>query len=534
VVAVRTEPQSFNWFTRHDASTHLVTLLTQARLVRINGTTQDVEPWLAESWTRSADGLRYTIRLRSDARFSDGTSLTAEDVVFSIDAAYDAGSVLSDSMKVGGKRLAATASPDGRVVTIDFPSAFGPGLRLLDNLPVLPMQRLKAARDAGAFASAWGLATPVEEVTGLGPFAIDDYRPGERLVFVRNAHYFGRDAQGAPLPYMDRIVVEIVPDQDAQVLRLGRGEIDTTAAEVRPEDYAPLKRAEDEGRLRLLDLGVALDPDSLWVNLRPRAFDKDPRRSWIQRDELRQAISMAVDRRRFVDLVYLGAAVPVSGPVTTANRKWSIPDLPETPHDLPRARALLAEIGLVDRDGDGLVEDLQGTPARLTLLTQRGHTALERGAAVIRDQVRHAGLTIDVVSLEGNALVQRFLSGAEYDAVYFHLGTTDTDPALNLDFWLSSGGAHVWNPGQSRPSTEWEQRIDDLMLRQAAALDEGERRHLFAEVQKLFAAHLPMVHFAAPRILVAASAGLTNLSPSVSRPQLLWSAETLKWTGPPR
>ena len=72
------------------------------------------------------------------------------------------------------------------------------------------------------------------------------------------------------------------------------------------------------------------------------------------------------------------------------------------------------------------------------------------------------------------------------------------------------------------------------MLRQAAALDEAERRRLFAEVQTLFAAHLPMVHFAAPRILVAVSARLTNLSPSVSRPQLLWSAETLKSSGRPR
>lgn len=531
VVAVRTEPQSFNWFTRHDASTHLVTLLTQAKLVRINPASQEVEPWLAESWTRSADGLRYTIRLRPDARFSDGASLTADDVVFSLAAAYDADSVLSDSMKVGGKQLVAAASAGGRAVTLDFPSPFGPGLRLLDNLPILPGSRLKAALDAGTFSSAWGLATPVKDVTGLGPFAIDEYQPGERLIFVRNPYYFGLDAQGVSLPYLDRIVVEIVPDQDAQVLRLGAGEIDTTTSEVRPEDFAPLKRAEDQGRLRLLDLGVALDPDGFWLNLRPGAFDKDPRRSWIQRDQLRQAISLAVDRRQFVDLVYLGAAVPVAGPITAANKKWSIADPPEAPHDLPRARALLAEIGLVDRDRDGFVEDEQGTRARLTLLTQRGHTSLERGAAVIRDQVKNAGLAMDVVPLEGNALVQRFLSGADYDAIYFHLGTTDTDPALNLDFWLSSGGAHVWSPGQKRPATAWEQRIDELMLKQASALDDSERRRLFAEVQRIFAAHLPMVHFAAPRVFVAASARMANLSPAVSRPQLLWSAETLKSTG---
>jgi peptide/nickel transport system substrate-binding protein len=277
----------------------------------------------------------------------------------------------------------------------------------------------------------------------------------------------------------------------------------------------------------LLDLGVGLNPHAFWINLKPGAFAHDPRAAWIQRDELRQAISLAVDRKAFADTVYLGAATPVYGPVTPANRLWYSDEVPQTPYDPARAKALLAQIGLEDRNGDGIAEDRAGRPARLTLISQKGQTALERGAMVIRDQVKAIGLAVDVVLLEGNAVVNRFLSGKDYDAVYFALIASDTDPAMTPDFWLSAGSSRLWDLGQKTPATPWEAEMDRLMMRQSASLDDGERRRLFVEVQKIFAAHAPMLYFAAPRIYVAASSRVVNLTPAVSPPQLLWSADTI-------
>ena len=118
---------------------------------------------------------------------------------------------------------------------------------------------------------------------------------------------------------------------------------------------------------------------------------------------------------------------------------------------------------------------------------------------MIRDELRKIGLQVDVSPLEGNALVQRFLSGKGYDAAYFRVGTSDTDPALNPDYWFSSGGSHVWNLAQPTPATEWERRIDALMLAQSTSLDEAERKRLFDEVQRIFAEHVPVVHFVAPQ-----------------------------------
>ena len=131
------------------------------------------------------------------------------------------------------------------------------------------------------------------------------------------------------------------------------------------------------------------------------------------------------------------------------------------------------------------------------------------------------------MAVDPGALVQRFLSGTGYDAVYFNLTTTDTDPASQLDFWTSDGAAHVWNLGPAHETLAWEREIDGLMSQQTASLDDTERRRLFGRVQQLFDAHAPIVYFAVPRVFVAVSGRLTNLQPAVTRPQLLWSADTI-------
>ena len=117
--------------------------------------------------------------------------------------------------------------------------------------------------------------------------------------------------------------------------------------------------------------------------------------------------------------------------------------------------------------------------------------------------------------------------------MYYRVNTTDTDPAINPDFWLSSGSAHFWDMGQKTPATDWERRIDELMTRQAASPDMGERKRLFDQVQQIFAEHQPVVYFVAPRVYVATSSRVINVSPALTVPQLLWAPDTIAVTGAP-
>jgi peptide/nickel transport system substrate-binding protein len=527
VSSVRGEPRTFNRFVARDSTIETITFLTQARLLRVNRVTMEVEPMLAESWTKAGDGMTYTVKLRSGVKFSDGVPFTSADVLFSFRAAYDerTDSEIGKIMRVGTKPLVVRAL-DEVTLSIQFPAPFGPGLRILDNLPIYPQHLLEAALDAGTFQDAWGTLTRPSQIAGLGPFVLSDYQPGHRLVLSRNPHYWQTDASGVQLPYLDRVTLEIVPDQDAELLRLQSGQLDCIQSEVRAEDYAELKRAASDGKVRIYDLGPGLDADSLWFNLSAKANMPEWKRAWLQNVEMRRAISAAVDRRQFADTVFLGAAVPVFGPVSPANKMWYDAALEAPTFDPEWAAARLALIGLRDRDGDGVLEDRAGHKARWTLITQKGNTSLERGATVIRDDLRRIGLVVDVVPLEGGALVDRLERG-DYESLYFRFLMTDLDPAMNLDFWLSSGTAHVWNPAQAEPATEWERAVDGLMARQAASADEAERKRLFDQVQAIFAEQVPILYFAAPRVFVATSARLRNATPVPLRPMVLWNAETL-------
>jgi peptide/nickel transport system substrate-binding protein len=531
IASLRSEPATYNRYlpSGSSAAVEVVTLLTQARLVRVNRVSDELEPWLAESWSLAGDGISYTLTLRDGIKFSDGQPLTTEDVLFSFRVAYEPAvkSGLAVALQVNGKPLA-VAAVDARTMTIRMPEPFAPGLRLLENLPVLPKHKLQSALDGGTFAQAWSPSKPLTDLAGLGPFVLAEHVTGQRLVFTRNPNYFRRDATGARLPYLDRLTIAIVPDQNTEALRLEAGEIDLMSnGDIRPQDHAAFRKLAEQGRLRMMEVGVGLDPDFLAFNLRPPTGSR--RAAWLDRREVRQAISCGVDRQAIVNTVYLGAAVPIYGGITPGNKRWHWPAADPCAGDrATRAKQLLASAGLTDRNGDGMLEDPAGGAARFAVLTHGGHLR-ERVVSVLQQHLRQLGLAVDIVPLDPQGLFARWQQG-DYDAIYFGLQASSTDPALNPDFWFSSGAMHFWNPRQKTPATPWEARVDALMREQATSADLPARQKAFAEVQRILGEELPMIYFVAPKVTLATTPRVGGASPSLQIPHLLWAADTLTAT----
>jgi peptide/nickel transport system substrate-binding protein len=503
VASLRAEPRSFNRYIARDFSTTVVTLLVHDTLVRINRVTDRLEPALADRWDLLANGRTYRIHLRNDVRFSDGTPLDADDVVFSFRVIADSStdSVLAETLQVRGRPVVVTRETASTVL-VEFPSPTAAGLRMLDGVPIYPRHRLEGAFKIGAFRTAWNLSSALSDIVGLGPYVLTRYEPGQRLTFEPNRYYWRDATRHTPRPHL---VLEIVPDQDSELLQLETGAIDFTQSELRPSDIAALKRSTGD-RTAVVEAGVGLDGDLFWVNLAPTRV-RAPRSAWLQHRDFRRAIALSVDRRQFADTVYLGAAQPADSIVSPGNRSWHV-DASLPPFDPDAAQRLLDGLGTHD--------------LRFTLVTQKGNTSLERGAAVIRESLARVGVHVDVVALEVGALIETIMRG-DYDAAYFRLLTTDSDPSLNLDFWLSSGSAHVWHPQQRTPATPWEAEIDRLMDRVSTSGDVDERRASFASVQRIIARELPVMCFAFPRIAVGTSLRLAHAQVAAFRPPLLWN-----------
>jgi peptide/nickel transport system substrate-binding protein len=243
-------------------------------------------------------------------------------------------------------------------------------------------------------------------------------------------------------------------------------------------------------------------------------------------------VAHAVDRAAFINTVYLGAGVQADGPVPPGNRAWHAGSLPTYAHDVAQARKLLTSAGLKDVNGDGIYETSAGKPLAIELLTQRGHAVRVRAAEVIASDLEDAGLTVNVVPLDLPALAERLEKGT-YDAVYYAVSTSDTDPSANLDYWLSSGSFHIWHPNQKTPATPWEAEIDRLMQELTGLGDPAARRQRFDRVQQIMVSELPTISFAAPSLVTATSMRLQGLEPAAIHPYLLWRADTMR-LAPPR
>ncbi|MBY0493612.1 MAG: ABC transporter substrate-binding protein [Cyanobacteria bacterium] len=526
-VSLRSEPRSFNRLVDRSVPVDMFTFLTNSKLVRVNRATQELEPGIAEKWTVSPDNRTFTLTLRDGVTWSDGTPFTSADVVFTFQAIYDprVESLLASSMMIGGKPVTVTA-PDPKTVTLTMPAPFAPGLELLDNLHLVAKHKYEAALKAGKFAEAIGVATPPPDLATLGPFVLKSYVPGQRIVFDRNPRYWKTDTAGFQLPYLDQVILEIVPDQNAELVRLQSGQFDMLQQNIRPEDIATLRPLEQQGKVRLIDVGASLDPDAFFFNLRSPYWAKDPRRDWITRKEFRQAISHAIDREAFANTVFLGAGVPVWGPITSGNQKWFSPNIQRYGYSQARAKEILAGLGLINRDADAWLEDASGTEAHFTTIAYRGNSSIERGGAVLRDELKKIGIRMDVVPLEQGVVIQRMIKG-DFESIMFLYTQSNLDPAINSDFWLSSGSAHIWNMNQPKPATDWEKQIDDLMVTVTSAGDQAERKRAFDGIQKIFAENLPVLYFVTPRLYMATSTRVGGLTPATLRPQLLWNAERM-------
>jgi peptide/nickel transport system substrate-binding protein len=533
VVALRSEPKTFNPVTAVDLPSKDVIGRLMADLVHIDRETQKTAPALARSWSVTPDGRHYTLALRRGLLFSDGHPFDADDVVFTFQCHLDEknASPQRDLLMVGGQPIA-VRKIDADHVAFDLAKPYAAAERLFDSIAILPRHLLEKAQREGALPRAWGLGTPPAEMAGLGPYRLKAYVPGDRIVLERNPTYWKVDSAGRRLPYLDEIVFLIVPSEDAQVIRFKAGETDLVVR-VGAENFEELARDPAHSAYRLQDVGPGLEYSFLFFNLNDLDAAKLPlaarHEAWFRQDAFRQAVSAAIDRAGIVRLVYRGRAAALASQVTPGNKLWVNAALPRPARSLARARELLAAAGFAWKDG--VLQDGTGAAVTFTIATSASNAARVRMATVIQDDLAELGIAAQVVPLESRALLDRVVKTHDYDAALMALAPGDVDPNGEINVWASDGPTHLWRLG-APPLAPWEKEIDDLMQRQLVALDPAARKALYDRVQVLVAEHLPLIPLVSPNLLVGAKVGLANLRPAILDPYVLWNADELFWRAP--
>ncbi len=532
VVSLRAEPKTLNPLTAADAPSREVIGAMQADLVHINRATQLTEPALAQSWKVSPDGLQYTVTLRKGLRFSDGQPLDADDVLFTFRLFLDETlhATQRDLLIVGGKPII-VRKVDTWTVIFQFAKTYGAGERLFDGFAILPRHLLEKPYQEGKLGQFWTLSTLANEWAGLGPFRLKEYVPGQRLVLERNPYYWKSDLKGNRLPYLDQLVFLFVPSADAQVLRFQSGETDVISR-LGAENFSVLSR--QQRGYTMTDAGPGLEYNFLFFNLNDLAEKASPemrrKQRWFREVKFRQAVSAAVDREAIVRLVYQGRGAPLWGPVTPGDRRWVNASIPRPARSLEKSRSLLKDAGFswtTGPNGDSALVDSDGKPVEFSILTSSSNADRMKMATLIQDDLKQLGLRVQAVPLEFRSLVDRVTQTKEYDACVLGLVTSDADPNPDLNVWLSSGGSHLWNPGQQHPATAWEAEIDRLMEQQLTAPSYEPRKKLYDRVQQILAEEQPMIFLASPDILAGAKDTIGNFHPTVLESYVLWNVEQL-------
>ena len=532
VLALRAEPKTLNPLIAADAPSREVIGAMQADLVHINRATQLTEPALAKSWKISPDGLRYTLVLRRGLEFSDGRPLDADDVLFTFRVYLDekVHAPQRDLLLFDGKPISVRKT-DSQTIVFQLPKPYGVSERMFDGWAILPRHLLERPYAEGKIAQLGALTTPANQWAGLGPFRLKEYVAGQRLVLERNPYYWKTDEKGNRLPYLDELVFFFVPSADAQVLRFQSGETDVISR-LGAENFSVLSR--QEGNYTMVDAGPGLEYNFLFFNLGDPT-EKTPaeivlRQKWFREVKFRQAVSDALDREAIVRLVYQGRGAPLWGMVTPGNRRWQDDKLPHPPRSLERARSLLKEAGFSwtsASNGETTLVDSGGKPVEFSIVTSSSNADRAKMAALVQDDLKQLGMRIQVVPLEFRSLLDRVTQTKEYDACVLGVVSTDADPNVDINVWLSSGGTHLWNPSQTRPATAWEAEIDRLIDEQKYARTVEQRRKLYDRAQELLWEYQPMIFLASPDILTGAKKSVGNFRPAVLEPYVLWNVDQL-------
>ena len=421
-----------------------------------------LQPGLATKWTASPDGKTYTLTLREGAKFADGSPVTTDDVVWSLNRARNPSIGIWNFLLVS---IADVTAPDDHtiVITLKNPDPSIPAALATFNSAIMPHKLFEAAKGANDTEKANNFALhPI----GAGPFVLSSWERGSKMVLKRNPYYFGTDSAGRHLPYLDEVDLSIVPDDATRILQLQAGQIDAT-------EFIPYERVKElQGDPNLtMDLFPSTQVTYLQVNASPKLNDGTP--NPLSNEKVRQALNYAIDKEAIIKVVTHDLGTPMHSFMASTTPLYYGGDGPAYPFNIARAQELLKEAGY----------DKGFT---LTALAQAGHANDTTTLTLIQQMWATLGVTLKIQQMDGTTLDNR---------------RNSMDFQLLSAFWTNDIGDPneitnycAYYPNVKSEFSGWKNdKVDALYVQSQSELDPAKRAEEYKEIQQIFVAETPTV-----------------------------------------
>ena len=418
-----------------------------------------LQPGLATKWEVSADGKTVTLTLRPGVKFADGSPMMASDVVWSLDRARDpkAGAWNGLLASIG------SVAGSGETVTLTLKNADPTILPALAtfNAAILPQKLFEAmpGTTPDEKAKAFG-----EKPIGTGPFIMTAWQRGVTMRLKRNPYHWKMAPDGKPLPYLDELEFQILPDDATRLLKLKAGEVD--GAELIP--YARVKELQADSTLRM----------ELWPSTRVAYLTlfcgttlKDGKSNPLSNPKVRQALNYAVNKDAVIQIVTLGLGTPMRSFMSSTTPLFAGQDLYK--YDPAKARALLTEAGFPN-GFETAVYSLSGNADQASIL------------AIVQQMFGQIGVKLRIDQVDNPTLTARYRE--ENFQMRTAAWTNDiADPSQITSYFAFYPNIHSLH-------SQWQDtKVDDLYTKSQQETEPKARAAQYKEIQERYSDAAPIL-----------------------------------------